>query len=59
MAATAPSVVRGAIPQIQFFSTVPLARLAVAEGTSDEGAGYDESDDNGPVDPWEEDVWSP
>jgi membrane peptidoglycan carboxypeptidase len=48
-----------AIPQIQFFSTVPLARLAVVdESATDDGMG-DERDDDEPLGPWEEDVWSP
>lgn len=46
-----------AIPQIQFFSTVPLARLAVDE--SESGDPDDDASDSDALDAWEQDVWSP
>ncbi len=43
------------IPQIQFFSTVPLARLAIDESETDDTGAAD--DDQGEPDAWDE--WSP
>lgn len=46
-----------AIPQIQFFSTVPLARLAVDETQTGDDT-YDDTSDSTEPDPWEEE-WGP
>lgn len=53
-----------AIPEIQFFSTVPLSQLAAASDAELDGEAppddVDESDaDEGGLDTWEEDTWSP
>ncbi len=64
----APRTIAGAaqaIPEIQFFSTVPLSQLAGASEVGPEGTGDDDDDDaadddeGGGLDGWDEDTWSP
>ena len=45
-----------AIPQIQFFSTVPLARLAAESDAQETGDGDYETTDTSD-DGWEEETW--